>query len=385
MDSNIDPRLLDELEKTQPELVQQYRAKMAGSNEAMQQAQGAQDMGNYGNVAGRAFNDFNNSQKSDLILKNRWQDLGKSPSIREADRPKYDDSVINKVTAQGVDRAQQQRQTDQQDFSAEQKLTDMQPARDLQAKSNDPMSDESVQARDALKMAVPGAAKISNFDNMTAAQVQKIAPQLMEAAKFRETIASRKDESALRSEDRKAAYGNQATTKQNQAYTDLNNHINTPRGNSAVQQAQQALRNVQNAQELIDQYPDTNQMPPDKVSLLNAEIAKIASGGVATEHGTKSLEANTLMENVARFQQRVSNKPSGAQLGEFIKQNKNYLDGLYKVNKEFINDYQRKVYSGYKNRIGPDLQHQFETENSDLFDHNEASGSPKTMHGSDLP
>lgn len=200
----IDPMVLAELEKTDPELVQRYRAKMAGSESALASAQQTQDMGNYANVAGRAVNDFANSQKQDIVLKNRMQDLGKAPSVMRADRPGYDESVINNVTGQGVARAKDMYARDSDAFGQEQKLTDLsaargdaQLARDKQAKSNDPASKESADAREYLKKIAPGSESIAGFGTLSEAQVQKISPGLFNAHNSEE---NRKSQAGYRKE-----------------------------------------------------------------------------------------------------------------------------------------------------------------------------------------
>lgn len=156
-------------------------------------------------------------------------------------------------------------------------------------------------------------------------------------------------------------------------YSDLVTHVETPRGNQAVQQASNALRSVGVANELINQYPNPNEMPPDKVSLLNQEISKIASGGVGSEHGQKSLEANTFAEKWARFTQTIGNEPSGAQLGSFIQQNKDYLEGVAKVNQDVINKYQLNIYKGYKGRLTPEQDQGFQQDYPHLFAPKETS------------
>ncbi|MGK4455558.1 hypothetical protein, partial [Klebsiella pneumoniae] len=82
------------------------------------------------------------------------QDLGKAPTIVKADRPEYDASPINTLSAQAVARANQDRQQTEQDFGEEQKLTDLgqrradqDVARQRMARENDPNSPESEQAR----------------------------------------------------------------------------------------------------------------------------------------------------------------------------------------------------------------------------------------------
>jgi hypothetical protein len=163
------------------------------------------------------------------------------------------------------------------------------------------------------------------------------------------------------------AKGQATGDKAGKVYSEMINHIETPRGNSAVQQAQKNLLSAETANGLISQYPDLNAMPPDKVNLLNAEIAKIAQGGVASDHSQRGLEQNTLQSKFAIFMQQVGNQPSGAQLGAFIQQNKDYLDDVTKVNQAQVNRYKLSIYNGYRGRLTPEQDAQFKTEYPDLF------------------
>lgn len=193
----IDPKVLAELEKTDPELVQRYRSKMASSSEALASAQDAQDMGHYANLGGRALNDFVNSQKRDVVYKNRIQDLGKAPAIKEATRSAYDDSTISNITGQGVARAKDKYTKDSDAFIQEQRLTDLGIAREKEAKSNDPLSKESADAREYLKKVVPNAATMQGFDSLSEAQVHKISPSLFNA---HNAEANRRSQEAYRRE-----------------------------------------------------------------------------------------------------------------------------------------------------------------------------------------
>jgi hypothetical protein len=202
--TGISEEALLRLEKSNPDLVQQYREKMAASKVGMASAQGAQDMGNYANIGGRVLNDLNNANKTDVVLKNTWQALGKTPSVVEAKRPAYDDSVINNITGQGVARAKDDMRLADAEFSQEQTLVDLgskrddqQKSRDLLARMNDPTSQESFAAREYLKRIVPDAGKLAGFDGMTAAQVEKMSPGLYSSYNAEE---NRKSQEAYRRE-----------------------------------------------------------------------------------------------------------------------------------------------------------------------------------------
>lgn len=150
-------------------------------------------------------------------------------------------------------------------------------------------------------------------------------------------------------------------------YTEMVNHLENPRGNAAVQQAGRNLLAAGTAKSLIEQYPDLDKMPVDQVNLLNGEIAKIAQGGVPSQHTQEGLSTKTFQSRWSGFMQSVDNKPNGAQLGAFIRQNKNYLDDVTKVNEKLVTDYKHRIYSGYKSRLTPEQDEQFKLEYPDLF------------------
>lgn len=206
--------------------------------------------------------------------------------------------------------------------------------------------------------------------------------QMTENRKSRETVAAGNQDikrmmaqGVVDSRDKKNADASDKT------YSEMIGKMETPRGNQSVQQAQNALRNIGNAEELMNMYPDLNKMPSQQVNLLYTELAKIASGGVGSEHGQKSLEANTFKQNFNNFLSKAENEPTGADLGAFLQQNKTYLQGLKSNNQKAVTDYKTKIYNGYKNRLTDDQQKQFKEEYSDLFKPQETPKPPPVPGG----
>ena len=172
----ISPKALEALAKTNPSLVEAYKARMAGADSQVKDAQSQQDMFGMANMAGKALNDYSNSQKTDVILKNRMQDLGRSPTIKEAERKEYDGSMLDKLGAQGVSRANENRALEESRFDKETNLGVMDKANAKEAEMNDPNSAESQSAREYLKQIAPSAANMPNFGSLSSAQIAKIAP-----------------------------------------------------------------------------------------------------------------------------------------------------------------------------------------------------------------
>ena len=131
--------------------------------------------------------------------------------------------------------------------------------------------------------------------------------------------------------------------------------MNTFRGNKAVQNANEALRNSDAAMAIINSAgTDYNKLDQQQYNTLTNKIGKIATGGAATEGSTSDLRAQTLMSRASSFWQSVSGKPTGAQLGDFIKQNKEYLESLNTINHKYVDDYRQGIENGYKRRLNPD-------------------------------
>ncbi|HEY9664445.1 MAG TPA: hypothetical protein V6C65_38865 [Allocoleopsis sp.] len=165
--------------------VREYMRKKYTAQQELDGAQKNQEMLGYANIAGKALNDFANSQKEDVILKNNFL-AGKNlkPDVIEAKRSEYDGSMLDRIGQQGVSRAQTKANQVDSDFDTGVKLDRYTRDMDAQDKAlakdkamNDSASAESAAARDYLKTIAPGVAeKLPNFDRLTAAQLEKLAP-----------------------------------------------------------------------------------------------------------------------------------------------------------------------------------------------------------------
>lgn len=174
---SIPEPVLQQLESSRPDLVSAYRQKMAEADQGVRDAEDMQGYMNYANLAGKAFTDFSNSQKEDVILKGNFL-AGKNlrPEVVEAQRKEYDGSMVDKLSAQQMANAKSKRDDVRQNFDDEQKLAAIESAERLK----DPNSAESKSARAFLKSVLPSAAKVQGIDSMSAAQLEKASPMLME-------------------------------------------------------------------------------------------------------------------------------------------------------------------------------------------------------------
>lgn len=140
--------------------------------------------------------------------------------------------------------------------------------------------------------------------------------------------------------ERKAA----STSKdQDKAYQDARNDSEKFRGNTAVQQASEGIVNAKKALDILKNYPNPNDMPPQMVNTLTMEMAKIAGGGAAHEGAMHALVPNGSGMTFADLIQKISNAPHGAQQGAIIKDNARYLNSLLDTNQEAVDQYRANI------------------------------------------
>jgi hypothetical protein len=169
---NLPEPVLEALAQKNPSLVDQYRERMKSADQNLADAQKTRDYLGLADVAAGALTDFANSQKQDVILKNRMQDLGKAPSIQEAERSRYN-PMLGKLGDTKVQDAKDQRASAESQFMTEQRLA----AADKSALRSDPNSEESKAARAFIQQLMPNARGI---ESMSAEQLDKAAPLLMQ-------------------------------------------------------------------------------------------------------------------------------------------------------------------------------------------------------------
>ena len=292
--------------------------------------------------------DTSNLRSQNALAASLMQSAGQIGSIhgKVASAAPVDEFAKNQAAArtQYMGGLEQQDQDQQKNAGMDSKLYEYLADRQNKAKQNSAMNDIKEQGLDLKQKSLDqqGQYQKDRLDMMG-----KINDAKNEASQAKAAVGQGKD--------------------QDKVYTELVNKINTPRGSQAVQQAQKSLVNVQNAKDLINLYPNANDMPEAQVQRLNEELGKIATGGVATEGSTRAGDAGTFAQKFAKFQSQVEGKPEGADLGAFIAENKKYLDSLERSHKKIISDYQKKIYGGYKHRLNPDQDKDFQTEYPDLF------------------
>jgi hypothetical protein len=357
----LSEQALQELEKTNPDLVAKYRAKMQASGESTQSARDMQDYGAIANVAGQTMTDLANSRKKGTVLYNNMQNLGRSPEVREAQQDKYNPGVINDVTSRSVARAKEDETKAESGFWNEEKLRDLgqgradadlkrgdeAKARDSQARRADPKSAESAAAREYLKSVAPNAASIPGFENLTAEQAEKAAPGLMQrqqqdtqAQQHKEDMdqrsADRRESAAQRAADRDAMRGARREEKADaQAFTVAQtDKANTEKKKTTLAEIEDRRTNIQQNLDVLDNMikengtweatGSHNQDLNRLVEQVATDMAKLQDpGSVARPSEVEAVKANlisagfgnsndTAREIIKNFRKEVDRRADGA-------------------------------------------------------------------------
>lgn len=260
-------------------------------------------------------------------------------------------------------KAQETRLEKQEDF-AEQKIKS---ELDIKNQENTPGSDLNTATAARLKALFPEYVGKMDLSNASYKELQDTA-KLIEQ---RTGIDTKKDMAKIKADQMKysadllAQYRQQkaesdkakADQKQQDTFAkndaDVAKQMVAPRGNRALQQAQLNMLSADNARSLL-KGKDLDKLTNQDIQLLNSEIAKIATGGVPTESGVQHLLSPTLEKKAAEFTQFLSNNPTPAMAGAFLKKNKQYLDELYNNSANKVSDYQENILKANKGRLTPE-------------------------------
>ena len=151
-------------------------------------------------------------------------------------------------------------------------------------------------------------------------------------------------------------------------YQKAQNDMVMARSKPELTQALNMRPQVDKARAMLKPYEGNyDAMTPDQVKLLDAEVAKIASGGVTTEAMMHDLSPGTYQSLIQNFNQKASNLPKGAKLGEFIKLRENYLNELADVSNKIINKYGVSAYAANEQGISPPHQAELQSHYPEIF------------------
>ncbi len=145
----------------------------------------------------------------------------------------------------------------------------------------------------------------------------------------------------------------------------------------SVSRVKQSTVNASRAIDLMKMYGNNvaewDEMPPNDFGLLSGELGALAKGGVATDHSMKKAEADTLKSEWNRLKQFWSGKPTGAELGEFIRNHRKYIELMIDTNMKVYSEWIKQVYEGARDEFDEDHDKRFRKEFGKYLDY----GKPK--------
>lgn len=152
--------------------------------------------------------------------------------------------------------------------------------------------------------------------------------------------------------------------------------LESARGNPAAAQAERDIYAATKAKSLMNLMGDPNNLSNQMVNLLHQELAKIATGGVPSQHELEGLDSGALKGKLAGVYQVFSNKPTPANAGAFLKQYDQYANALTGDAQKFIKDKYGRILESRRNRLGERNYGDFKQQYLDRF-LNEAKEAPQ--------
>lgn len=300
-------------------MVREYMERK--DREAAEAAQARETQNMMSGIAGIGEGLSGLTQAPQQAMFNRWENMGSAPQMSQAPT-KLNLDPIRRVGDKAVSDAQNRAEEAENRFQGEQAVTDLGQRRDVanlarQAETSkaDPMSAESQSARNYLKMIAPNATNMANFDSLSAAQIEKIAPGLMQAYNAQE---NRNAQAAARQdarEDRRLAREERqqdrqdALTAREEVRDEKRRYDEGQRAAAAQQKAQLAMSEIedrrtnikQNIKLLKDQIENqgTFEMLGSENAVLERRIDEIATD-MAKLMDPSSVARPSEVENVKR-------------------------------------------------------------------------------------
>jgi hypothetical protein len=157
----------------------------------LEDAKNAQGNVGIANTAGQLANTFSNANQDSVVLANRLQDLGKAPKVISPEQRQFSDFGAADTAARGVGEAKEALATTDKNLKTDLLL-------DERNRFNDPASEDSQVAREMLKRVAPNSTSMENFDQLSAAQVKRIAGPLGNTFQAEQARISRERMARLR-------------------------------------------------------------------------------------------------------------------------------------------------------------------------------------------
>ncbi len=324
-----------------------------------------------------------------------WNETGPAQTTKPYEQKGSLFDPLRQAGAMGVQRAQNDRASNIQDFEGENKLNnqarqqgreDVQDAQavkdnqfkgeqqgqtrsdwDVKNKANNPSSPAADQSRLLLQSTLVQKSKAAREagDSQAADQLMDQAKSAGQGMSATEIIGLHNQIKDLSYDDILKTKNQKANLEATQAYrttlndqhrdkesrtaaTKLAGDLQSNRGDKGAQMASANVLQADNALKLISLYPDLNKMPQQQLAQLNSEIAKIATGGVASEHAMGEMSADNLQARAAKWTSFMSSNPTPAQQAGFIKENMKYLQDLRENSASYLKNRRGALIQGNK-------------------------------------
>jgi hypothetical protein len=273
--------------------------------------------------------------------------------------------------------------------------------------ANDPNSGISQGMRDYMKTKLG----VNVSDNATAAQMGQVVPMVFKDIEAKQLQAShaadlknRLDvqqsmkEAQIESarQNKQAAMANAAAIREqsrqdklthnsDQAVKDTTTMLETARGSKDIQNAKEAIRNVDNAKSLMAEYPDLNKMPQAQAALTVKEIGKIAQGGVSSEGDFHQLMPSSVASRIMNGVAQLGDHPTGAQLGAFLKLYEPYLDTIRDNSSKLVSERNERILKANESRLGPENSSMLRSIYSDAYKSTTKKNAASAPHEGKFP
>lgn len=182
--------------------------------------------------------------------------------------------------------------------------------------------------------------------------------------------------------------GNKANDAQAKVYNALAGQLESTRSSSpAVSQAEKDLYASDKIHTLIERSApdgDLNKLGDAQVNTLIMEVAKMASGGQASEAELHALKPDAVPGRFAKLWGQYANEPTAANAGKFIQQYVDYADGLRSDAQEVIKDRYGRMINAKKSQLTPEQVKDLEDNYINRFEaknQKKSSAAPKHAPG----
>lgn len=183
--------------------------------------------------------------------------------------------------------------------------------------------------------------------SMSAADLEKLDPQITRIFTAQQNALNRR---AMID----ASRNNKLTDIRNKVDQHVGDMLESSRQTPDVKQAYLDSYSASKALTLLNKYPDLNKVSNEQAGLITAEVAKIAQGGVPQMEELKALKPGALPQWFAKQASKLTNDPTPANAGAFLKQYKDYLVDLKTNAMNVVNDKVGRVLDVNQTKMNPD-------------------------------